>query len=96
MAISNFYENAKDALDELKRSREFKKANKEREKSKELLAALMKCRGRLETSKTDFNRVIKTQSRNIKKGRAEGMDVLLEEQILWDAAIGYMLVRDAI
>ena len=36
MALSEFYENARDALAELKRSREFKKANKERQKSTDM------------------------------------------------------------
>lgn len=96
MGLNEVYENAKDALSELKRSREFKKANKERQKSAELLSALMKCRGRLETSKTDFNRVIKTQYRHIRTGKAEGMNTDLQEDTMWDAAIGYLMVRDAI
>ena len=50
----------------------------------------------LEISRTEFRRSIEKYSKNIKKGLKEGRDILLQEQTLWDAAIGYMLVSDAI
>ena len=96
MGVTNVLENAKDAISELKKNKKFKSKNKERQQAADLLSALMKCRGRLETCKVEFNRVIKEQYRHIKKGRAEGMDVLIQEQTMWDAALGYLMVRDAI
>ena len=96
MGVTTVLENAKDALSELKKNRKFKSKNKERDKASDLLSDLMKCRGRLESCKVEFNRVIKQQYRHIKKGREEGMDVLLQEQTMWDAALGYLMVRDAV
>lgn len=96
MGLTNLLEDAKEAISELKKNRKFKAKNKERQQASDLLSALMKCRGRLETCKVEFNRVVKEQQRHIRKGRAEGMDVSIQEQTMWDAALGYLLVRDAI
>ncbi len=96
MGLTNVLEDAREALSELKKNKKFKNKNKERQKASDLLSDLMKCRGRLEACKVEFNRVIKQQHRHIKKGREEGMDVLLQEQTMWDAALGYLMVRDAI
>jgi hypothetical protein len=96
MAISDILEDAKDYLEQLKKKYKFKKANLRREEMAELQASLAKCRGKLEICKNDFNRTIRTQSRNIADGMRIGADTLIQEQMLWDAAVGYMLVRDAI
>jgi hypothetical protein len=96
MAISDILEDAKVYLEQLKRKYKFKKANMHREEQVELQASLAKCRGKLEICKNDFNRTIRTQSRNIADGMRIGADTLIQERMLWDAAVGYMLVRDAI
>lgn len=96
MALMDSLEAAKDSLNEFKRKRRFKKANKQREEAAALQSDLVKCRGKLESCRADFARTVRTQAANIRKGQSEGMDTLLQEQILWDAAIGYLLVRDAI
>lgn len=94
--ISNKIEDAKKALDELKRNRKFKKANASRAEAAELQASLAQCRGKLEVCKKDFNRTIRMEARNIAEGLAIGADTTIQEQTLWDAAIGYMMVQDAI
>ena len=96
MAISDSLDAGKRAIEEVKRNNTFRKANKEREVAVQLQVALVKCRGKLEICSRDFDRAIHTQAANIRAGQREGMDTLIQEQILWDAAIGYMLVRDAI
>ena len=96
MALMDSLEAAKDSLNEFKRKRRFKKANKQREEAAQLQSDLTKCRGKLETCRAEFSRTVRTQAANIRKGQSEGMDTLLQEQILWDAAVGYLLVRDAI
>ena len=96
MAISEVIQEAKNTLEEIKRKYRFKKARMLMEDKVELQVTLTKCRGKLEVCKKDFNRAINTQSRNINEGRKIGADTIIQEQILWDAAIGYMLVRDAI
>ena len=95
-AITNKLEDAKRALDALKRKRSFKKANDARAEAAELQAALATCRGKLEVCKKDFNRTIRTEARNISEGLSIGADTTIQEQTLWDAAIGYMMVKDAI
>ena len=96
MSLMDSLEAAKDSLNEFKRKRRFKKDNKQREEAAQLQSDLIKCRGKLGSCRTEFARTVRTQAANIRKGQQEGMDTLLQEQILWDAAVGYMLVRDAI
>lgn len=94
--ITNKLEDAKNALNELSRKHKFKKANASRAEAAELQASLAKCRGTLEVCKKDFSRTIRTQKNSIAEGAAIGADTTIQEQMLWDAAIGYMLVKDAI
>lgn len=96
MALMDSLEAAKDSLNEFKRKRRFKKDNKQRAEAAQLQSDLLKCRGKLESCRAEFSRTVRTQAANIRKGQREGMDTLLQEQILWDAAVGYLLVRDAI
>ncbi len=86
---------AKNFLGEMQRNYNFKKANKAREQAARLQSDLIKCRGKLNSCKIQFKSTIFAQSRNIARGRAAGLDTIMQEQILWDAAIGYLLVRDA-
>ena len=96
MAISDMIEEVQSSLKDIKRKYRFKKARMAHEEAAELQATLAKCRGKLEICRKDLNRAINTQSKNICAGLKEGADTLIQQQILWDAAIGYMLVRDAI
>ena len=96
MTILDSLAEAKDALAEAKKKHQFKKANQERQKMAQLQSDLARCRGKLEICKNDFDRTIRAQCKNIRKGQQDGMDTLLQEQILWNAALGYLLVRDAI
>lgn len=94
--ISEMLKEAKASVKQMQKNHKFKKANKERDAKSELQYNLGLCRGKLENCKNQFKRTIRTQSQNIAEGRRQGIDTLIEEQILWDAAIGYLLVRDAI
>lgn len=96
MAITDVLNDVKGKLNEIKRQYKFKKSRMAREDAVKLQVVLADCRGKLEICKKDFNRSINDQSRNIKKGIEIDTDTSIQEQILWDAAIGYMLVRDAI
>lgn len=95
-AITMKLEDAKRALEAFSRKRKFKKANDARAEAAELQSALATCRGKLEVCKKDFNRTIRTEARNIAEGVSVGADTTIQEQTLWDAAIGYMMVKDAI
>ncbi len=96
MAITDTLNEAKASVAEMMRRHKFKKANMERREAVELQSSLAKCRGKLEICRKDLERTIRNQSKNIQEGQRTGMDTLIQEQILWDAAIGYMLVKDAI
>ncbi len=96
MAIFEYIEAAKKQIADMKRKYKFNKANKEREKAAELLNDTVSCKGKLEVCKEEFNSVIKKQSKAILDGRTKGMDTNVQKNMLWDAAIGYLLVKDAI
>ena len=57
---------------------------------------LATCRGKLEICKNDFNRTIRHEAKSIAEGTEIGADTVIQEQTMWDAAIGYMIVKDAI
>ena len=96
MSITDTLDDVKASVKELMRKHRFKKANMERKEAAELQNALGKCRGQLELCRKDFARSIRTQSKNIAEGQRTGMETIIHEQMMWDAAIGYMLVNDAI
>ena len=60
------------------------------------MTAQAMCRGKLEVCKRDFERTIHQQSKAIREGEAIDADTSIQEQILFDAAVGYILVREAI
>ena len=96
MSITDTLDDVKASVKEIMRKRKFKKANMERQEAAELQSSLAKCRGKLELCRKDFARSIRNQSKNIAEGQRTGMETVIHEQMMWDAAIGYMLVNDAI
>ncbi|MBQ6018512.1 MAG: hypothetical protein IKH82_01775 [Clostridiales bacterium] len=96
MAITDKIEDIKTSLKKISKDLSYKKANKERDKKVEAQASIMKCRGQLGASLNDFRRNIRSHVDYLKAGPHSEVDVSIREQLLWDAAISYMLVRDAI
>lgn len=96
MAILDTLDEAKAYLAGVKKKYRFRKARLAQKEAVELQSTLAQCRGKLEICKKDFNRAVNVQSKNIGEGMRVGADTVIQEQILWDSAIGYMLVRDAI
>ncbi len=96
MSIRDNINSVKDTINKYKRDRNFRKANIRREKVVELQAAMAKCRGQLEISLKDCNRTIRQQSDYLHQPYIPSTDVAIHEQLMWDAAIAYMLIRDAI
>ena len=96
MSITDKIQEVKDDLKKFKRNRSFKKANAEREKMVELQTSLAKCRRKLEVSLKDFKRTIRSEVEYIHQDQVSSNDIALHEQLLWDSALGYMLIRDAI
>lgn len=94
--MTNTISQVQNMLNEWVRKKQFQKANLKREEAIDLQNTLGKCRGMLERSAIDLKRTIRVQCKNIKTGREAHQDTLVQEQILWDAALAYMLIRDAI
>lgn len=95
-SIQNTIEDVQKKVKDLARNYRFHKANNDREKAADLQHAMAQCRGKLELCQLEFRRGIAEQAANIRKGQAAHFDTLIQERTLWDAAVGYMLVRDAI
>lgn len=96
MAIKDFLHAAENKMEKAAKKRQFAKANREREDQIDLMAAQAMCRGKLEVCQRDFERTIRKQSQAIREGEAIDADTSIQEQILFDAAVGYVLVREAI
>ncbi|MCD7761427.1 MAG: hypothetical protein LUH16_06600 [Clostridiales bacterium] len=94
--VTGALDDAKSQVNAMVRKYRFWKKNRSRQEEADLQYSLMKCWGKMETCRNGFNRTIKQQSRAIAEGRREGMDTLVNEQNLWDAALGYLMVKDAI
>ena len=95
MGIAELLNETKKMLNELARKKKFEKANQVRAEKTQMTMDIAKCAGNLNVCKVAFRNAIKEQYRNIAVGRANGYDTLPQEQIMWDAAVGYLLVEDA-
>lgn len=95
MAIADMINEVKKSLEATMHDRRFKKANMKREEKAALVAEVAKCSGKLAMCRNNFRTTIKKQSMYIAEGVKNGFDTIPQEQILWDAAVGYMLVTDA-
>lgn len=106
MANLQSLSNAKQILEDLKRKYRYKKANDALKQESEVQYQLGVCRGKLELSMDELDDAIRTQSANIRAGQqtqasavydtgANELDTI-QQQMLWDAAIAYMLTKDAL
>lgn len=89
-------EKAREMLAKIKKDRRYQKANNSRQAAAQLQYDLTVCRSQLEGSRTDLDRVIRVQSRNIQAGEAQGADTSIQRRLLQEAALGYLLIKDAI
>lgn len=96
MAIKDMKAKLEAKLENAAKKRRYDQANQDREDKVKLTAAQAKCRGELEKSKSDFEMTIRQQSKAIREGEALDVDTSIQEQMLFDAAVGYLLVREAI
>lgn len=94
--IKDSLEKVQTMVKDMQKKSRYKKANKATNAATELQYDLMKCRGQMEICAKDFRRAIRNQSESVQEGIREHRDTLVQEQSLWDAAMGYMLVKDAI
>lgn len=96
MAIKDFFHAAEKKMEKAAKKHRYNQANREREDQIDLMTAQAMCRGKLEVCQRDFERTIRQQSNSIREGAAIDADTSIQEQILFDAAVGYILVREAI
>lgn len=95
MSIKESIMNIQDRLEKMLKKRRFKKANDERKAAVEERTEYMDCAGKLNQALVQFRTTIRSQVIYIKEGTMFHRDTTLQEDELWDAAIGYMLVQDA-
>lgn len=95
MGVTDILNKAKKEIERIKKDRRYKKANNDRAAQAALTLEVTKCAGELGAGKSDLQHTIKTQCQNIRKGRKEGFDTTIQEKQLLDAAVGYMLIKDA-
>lgn len=95
MEINEKLEGVKSKLQKIIKEKKYRKANLEREEKAELLATVALCNGELNTCLNSFEIAIRNQCSNIIEGRNEGYDTTSMETTLKGAAIGYLLVKDA-
>ena len=83
-------------INKMMKDRRYKKANKFMEWQNEYSAEILKCAGELRKCREELSLVITDTARAIKHGRAEIRNISLQEKELENAAMGYLVVDDAI
>lgn len=86
--VQNYFE-------EVMKKHRYNKANNARQAAVEERLDYTNCAGKLNQCLSQFKITIKTQVMHIREGEMFQRDTTLQEDELWDAAIGYMLVQDA-
>lgn len=96
MPEMSFLEQAQKQMEKLKKAYRYSKANASREAAAKLQYERTVCRSQLEANKKNVERVIREQSRNIRNGRAEHQDTSIQQDLVHEAALSYLLLVDAI
>lgn len=96
MNMKDKIEPIKKKFEQLKRKHRFKKENDKRKQEAQLTKDLVDCAGDLGLCRSNYERSIRQQSEQIRQGMAEGYPVTVQKNLLMDAAVGYMLVCDAL
>lgn len=95
MSTSDILNNAKKSIQEIIKSIQFKKAVNDRERLVKIQTAHQKCCGVLERSRIEFENIIREQCNQVKIGNSLGQYTDVQEQLLYDAALGYIYIKDA-
>lgn len=96
MPEMSFLEQAQKQMEKLKKAYRYSKANASREAAAKLQYERTVCRSQLEANKKNVERVIREQSRNVRNGRAEHQDTSIQQDLVHEAALSYLLLVDAI
>lgn len=95
MEINEMIGNVKKTLKKILRNRKYKKELDEHNRNVDMLQSLMKCSGELNQCKSSYLAAIRQQQRNIRSGMEEGFDTQPQKNLLKEAALGYLVVEDA-
>lgn len=96
IAVKEKVEAVKKKIEQIKRSYHFKKENDRRKHEAQLTKDLMDCAGDLAVCRSNYERAIRLQSEEIREGMAKGYPVTVQKNLIMDAAVGYMLVNEAL
>lgn len=96
MDLKETIELTKRKIEQIKRNYRFKSENNRRKLEAKLTEDLVSCAGDLGVCKSSYERAVRRQSQEIREGMQKGYPVAVQKTLLMDAAIGYMLVEDAL
>ena len=96
MNIKETIESAKKKIEEIKKKHRFKSENDRRKREAQLTEELMICAGDLGVCRSTYERAVRRQSEEIREGMADGYPVTVQKNLLMDAAVGYMMVKEAL
>lgn len=95
MSIFDFIDSAKKSFQDILKTIQFKKSVSEREREVALLSARQKCCGVLSRSQSEYKRIIGEQLYHIQIGRSQNQVTAVQENLLGNAVLGYILMDDA-
>ena len=95
MEINEMIGNVKKTLKKILRNRKYKKELDEHNRNVDMLQSLMECSGELNQCKSSYFTAIRQQQRNIRNGKEEGFDTTAQRNLLKEAALGYLVVEEA-
>ena len=96
MGIKETIEAAKKKMEQIKKNHHFKKENDRRKQEAQLTKELMDCAGDLGVCLSNYERAIRRQSEEIREGMAKGYPITIQKNLLLDAAVGYLVVKEAL
>ena len=96
MDIVSMLDAQKKRLKELQKRNRIRQYNKDTEKRAQFLFEVGEIRGDLRVCGDQFKIAIHEQAKSVRDGIANGFDTLVQQQALKEAAVGYLLVRDAL
>ena len=96
MSMKDAIESVKKKVAQIKRNHQFSRDNKKRQWDAHLTKELMDCAGDLGVCRGKYEMAIRRQSEEIREGLAKGYPVAVQKNLLMNAAVGYMVVKDAL
>ena len=96
MELSETIKSTSDYIEGMKKKLRHKYSKKLFQNAVDISVEINECVGKMTFCQNEFRRVIKRQSAAIKQGREEGYTTAVQESMLENAAVGYLLVKEAL